>query len=67
LGDKMVTDTVVALVYKAILEAIRNSGNGGPRASRPGLAGFYLVLNKGAGHTGELLADLLGQLLEMYQ
>ena len=46
LGDKMVTDTMVALVYKAILEAIRNIGNGGPRASQPGLAGFYLVLNK---------------------
>merc|ERR1712127_1125113 len=37
LGDKMVTDTVVALVYKAILEAIKNSGNGGPRASKSGL------------------------------
>ena len=49
LGDKMVTDTMVALVYKAILEAIKNSGKEGPRAAQPGLAGFYSGAEQGGG------------------
>jgi hypothetical protein len=49
LGDKLVTDSMVALVYKAILEAVKNSGKEAPRATQPGLAGVYLALNKASG------------------
>ena len=62
LGDKMVTDTMVALIYKAILEAIKNSGKEGPRAAQPGLAGFYLVLNKVAGQESRIVITVRGEL-----
>ena len=62
LGDKMVTDTMVALVYKAILEAIKSSGREGPRATQPGLAGFYLVLNKVAGQESKIVITVRGEL-----
>lgn len=62
LGDKMVTDTMVALIYKAILEAIKNSGKGGPRSAQPGLAGFYLVLNKVAGQESRIVITVRGEL-----
>ena len=62
LGDKMVTDSMVALVYKAILEAVKNSGREGPRATQPGLAGFYLVLNKTAGQESKIVITVRGEL-----
>jgi hypothetical protein len=62
LGDKMVTDTMVARIYKAILEAIKSCGKEGPRSTQPGLAGVFLVLNKVAGQESKLVITVRGEL-----